>query len=86
MPFPEWWTWELELTPHVERRMEDRDFTEVELRAMLEHASSHHPNHVEGRHVIEAVHRGRPWDVIVEPDYDDRLLVVVTCYPSGADR
>jgi hypothetical protein len=26
--FPEWWEWELELTPHVEKRMEDRGFTE----------------------------------------------------------
>ena len=32
MTFPEWWDWELELTPHVEKRMEDRSFSEVDLR------------------------------------------------------
>ena len=35
MAFPEWWDWELELTPHVEKRMEDRTFSEVDLRLML---------------------------------------------------
>ena len=32
--FPEWWDWELELTPHVEKRMEDRTFTEVDRTAL----------------------------------------------------
>ena len=35
---PAWWNWELELTLHVLKRMEDRDFNEVDLRMMLEHA------------------------------------------------
>jgi hypothetical protein len=86
MPRPEWWDWELELTPHVEKRMEDRDFNEVDLRAMLRSAPSHHPDHVHGRFVVQAAHRGRAWDVIVEPDDQDRLLVVVTCYPIGEAR
>ena len=34
MTFAEWWDWELELTPHVEKRMEDHTFTEVDLRLM----------------------------------------------------
>jgi hypothetical protein len=66
--------------------IEDRDFSEVDLRSMLERAKSHHPNHVEGRYVIETVHRGRAWEVGVEPDSEDRLLVVVTCYATDADR
>ncbi len=36
--WPAWWEWEIELTPHLEKRMEDRDFTEVDLRAMLQRA------------------------------------------------
>jgi hypothetical protein len=86
MPRPAWWDWELELTPHLEKRMEDRDFNEVDLRAMLHRAASHRPDHVRGRFVIEASHRGRAWDVVVEPDEEDRLLVVVTCYPTGGTR
>jgi hypothetical protein len=35
MPWPDWWEWELELTPHLEKRMEDREFTEVDLRAII---------------------------------------------------
>lgn len=36
--WPDWWEWEVELTPHLERRMEDRSFSEVDLRGMLERA------------------------------------------------
>jgi len=36
---PDWWEWELELT-HLEKRMEDREFAEVDLRAMLEQAEA----------------------------------------------
>ena len=40
MRWPVWWEWELELTPHVLKRMLDREFTEVDLRQMLEDATS----------------------------------------------
>lgn len=79
--WPEWWSWELELTPHVLKRMVDRSFTEVELRGMLERASSFLPDVLEGRFVIETHHASRAWHVILEPDEEDRLLVVITAYP-----
>lgn len=61
--------------------MEDRGFNEVDLRRMLEHASGHTPDIVDGRFVIDARHGGRDWAVIVEPDQESQLLVVVTAYP-----
>jgi len=61
--------------------MEDRDFSEVDLRAMLEHAHGHRADVVEGRFVIETKHKHGPWEVVVEPDEMDHLLVVVTAYP-----
>ena len=61
--------------------MEDREFNEVDLRRMLEHASGHTPDIVDGRFVIDARHGGRDWAVIVEPDQESQLLVVVTAYP-----
>lgn len=81
MEWPEWWSWELEMTPHLEKRMEDRSFTEVDLREMLERAHGYRPDAEEGRWVIEARHRRKRWDVIVEPDPTEALLVVVTAYP-----
>lgn len=51
--FPTWWEWELELTPHLEKRMDTR-------------------------------FRERHWEVIVEPDDSEELLVVVTAY--GVNR
>jgi hypothetical protein len=61
--------------------MEDRAFNEVDLRRMLEHASGHREDILEGRVVIDARHGGRPWEIIVEPDEVRQLLVVITAYP-----
>jgi hypothetical protein len=61
--------------------MEDRRFTEIDLRRMLERASGYREDVVEGRWVIETIHRRKPWEVIVEPDAERQLLVVVTAYP-----
>jgi hypothetical protein len=60
--------------------MEQRGVTEVEVRSMLERATSFEPNEVEGRFMIHVGHSQRPWIVIVEPDVDEKLLVVVTAY------
>jgi hypothetical protein len=78
--WPEWWSWELELTPHLEKRMVDRGFNEVDLRAMLQRARGYTPDLIEGRFVIETVHESSRWEVIVEPDEVEHLLVVVTAF------
>jgi hypothetical protein len=82
---PDWWEWELELSPHVWKRMTVRVFTEVDLRRMMERATSLHPDVVEGRWVASCRHERRPWEVIVEPDFEQQLLVVVTAYPLYED-
>jgi hypothetical protein len=82
MNWPSWWDWELEITPHLEKRMEDRHFTEVDLREMFGQAITVRTDVVEGRFVIVTRHQGQLWEVIVEPDADDLLLVVVTAYPA----
>ena len=46
--------------------MEDRGFTEVDLRTMLEHATGYHVDVVEDRFVIETRFRRRAWEVVVE--------------------
>ena len=61
--------------------MLDRRFNEVDLRRMLEHASGYKPDVSEGRWVIETRHSKKDWEVIVEPDNEQRLLVIVTAYP-----
>jgi len=78
--FPEWWRWELTFTSHAELRMEQRGVTEVEVRAMLERATEFEPSVVEGRFMIHTRRAQRPWIVILEPDADVSLLVVVTVY------
>jgi hypothetical protein len=50
---------------------------------MLERASGYSPDVAEGRWVIRVRHKRRDWEVIVEPDFDQKLLLVVTAYPVG---
>jgi hypothetical protein len=61
--------------------MDDRAFNEIDLRRMLEHASGHRADILEGRFVVDARHAGRAWEVIVEPDDVRKLLVIITAYP-----
>lgn len=62
--------------------MADRDFTEIDLRTMLARATNYYRDVVEGRWVIETKHRRKRWEVIVEPDLEKRLLVLVTAYKT----
>jgi 4-hydroxy-3-polyprenylbenzoate decarboxylase len=78
--WPSWWHWELELSPHLLKRMDDRRFTEVDLRYMLERARDLAPDVVPGRWIAFCRHRRRAWEAILEPDFEQELLVVVTAY------
>lgn len=77
---PNWWSFELELSPHVEERMIDRGFTEVDLRMMIESAETIRPAATYGRWIAEAEYDGDSWEVIVEPDERDRVIVLITAY------
>ena len=79
--WPEWWDWDLELSPHVLKRMIDRQFSEIDLRTMVENARGYRPDIVEGRWVILTYHQKQAWEVIVEPDAEAKALVIVTAYP-----
>lgn len=81
MARPEWWDFELSFTSHVENRMEERGFSEVELRAMLENAGKLEPARRGGRWIVRTRHAGGAWAVVVEPDEQERTLVIVTAYP-----
>ncbi len=81
MNWPDWWKWELEITPHIEKRMEQRDFTEIALREMLDRARGCRPDEYEGRFIVESRYHHVGWEVIVEPDFVDESLVIVTAYP-----
>jgi hypothetical protein len=48
--------------------MVDREFTEVDLRQMLEGASGLRPDVEQGRWLVSARHRRRAWEIVVEPD------------------
>jgi hypothetical protein len=62
-----------------------RDFTEIDLRRMMEHATGYHPDIEEGRWVIETRFQRQAWEVIVEPNAERERLVVVTAYDVPKD-
>ena len=80
MELPAWWNWELVYTEHVESRMEERGVSDVDLRTMLENALSIQPGRP-GRWQVDARHADRRWAIVLEPDFEDRLVFVVTVYP-----
>ena len=84
--WPPWWDWELEFSPHLLKRMEDRRFTEVDLRRMLEQATANRRDAVAGRWIIQTRHGRRAWEVIVEPLATEQLLLVVTAYPLENEK
>jgi hypothetical protein len=79
--WPEWWSWDLELTAHLLKRMEDRAFNEVDLRHMLEQSNGYRNDIPAGRFVVLSKHQGRRWEIVIEPDEKRELLVVITAYP-----
>lgn len=84
--WPPWWEWELELTSYTYKRLRERDCTEIELRRMMESATSYRRSKREGRWVIETRFRRKPWKVVVEPISEKERLVVVTAYEVGKLR
>jgi hypothetical protein len=79
MEAPDWWEWELEISSHCVKRMNERVFNEADLRAMLEDATGL-VEQVHGTFLVETQRDGCPWEVIVSPDLNKQVLVVVTAY------
>jgi hypothetical protein len=77
---PEWWEWPLAFTPHIESRMEERSFSEVDLRTMLTKVSRVTAARRPGRFIAFTRHGRQPWVIVLEPDWDERLLFVVTAF------
>ena len=61
--------------------MVERGFSEVDLRFKMDRARAFRDAGVPERWIEETIHDSAPWEIIVEPDLTDRLLVVITAYP-----
>lgn len=82
-PRPEWWDWEIELTPHVLKRMVDRGFAETELRKMLDDATGIRSSTSPHRWIASARLDTRDWEIVVEPLHDEQVILVITAYAVG---
>lgn len=83
-PLPPWWSWELELTVHVRKRVIDRGFNEIDLRTMLAGISRLVASADPDRWEAHCRHENRPWMVILEPLPPEQKLLVITAYPVSA--
>ena len=81
MELPDWWNWELELTPHLWKRMVDRGFNEADVRTMLDDVVNIVPKGNQRFRVVAAL-EGKSWIVILEPDPGDEAILVITAYPN----
>lgn len=79
--WPWWWHWDLVYSSHLLKRMVDRQFSDLDLRRMLDRATHLREDVVDGRCVVETRHLGHPWEIIAEPDFEAEFLLIVTAYP-----
>jgi hypothetical protein len=79
-PWADWWNWELEFSSELPDRMLDRGFNETDLRQMLHDAIDWGPDKEMGRYAIHTRWDNGAWEIIVEPDWDDQRLVIITAY------
>lgn len=77
---PEWWGWEFEISPHLLRRMEERDFTETDLRRMLHGVRTVRPDASTGRYRARGYHRNHEWMIVLEPDHETGIVVVIAAF------
>jgi hypothetical protein len=78
--WPEWWEWELRFTDHLLGRMYESGFNEADLRTMLADAHTLVRAKRPGRWIAGTRWDEKPWKVVLEPDMERNLLVVVTAY------
>lgn len=62
---PDWWEWNLAFTPHVESRMDEREFSELDLRAMIADATDLVSSRRPGRFLTSTRLQGRPWTIVL---------------------
>ena len=77
---PPWWDWELFLTKPVQRRMVQRGLSETDLRTMMEDAVAVIPDRRSWRRLVQTVRGSEQWEIVLDPNPDLRVLVVVTAY------
>jgi hypothetical protein len=80
MAWPVWWEWEIEISSHCVKRMQERGFNEAELRAMIDDASGI-SEQAHGTYLLDTCYEGRKWEVIVSVDDARQTVIVVTAYP-----
>lgn len=76
----EWLDWEVDIGYHAGKRSVVRGFNETDIRILISDAIGFEPSHMEGRFVLHSRLGDEAWRVVVEPDPEERKLIVVTAW------
>jgi archaeosine-15-forming tRNA-guanine transglycosylase len=76
----EWLDWDIEIGYHASKRSQVRGFNETDLRILITDAAGFRPSDVEGRFVLHSRLGADEWRVVVEPDFEEHKLIVVTAW------
>ena len=79
--WPSWWEWPLDISDQVFDRMKLREFSETDLREILQDATGLERDHEPGRWIVCTRLHGWLWEIIVEPDFELKVLTVITACP-----
>jgi len=76
----EWLGWDLEISDRAVKRAVVRGFSETDLRVMLSEPLGVEASREEGRFVVHSRLGRDRWRIVVEPDREERKLIVVTAW------
>ncbi|MEO0588300.1 MAG: hypothetical protein AAF078_11755 [Planctomycetota bacterium] len=79
--WPQWWQWDLSLSPRLSESLDDLGVSEPDVLTMLELADRFRPARVAGRYVVEAEHADTDWDVTIEPDTARGQVTIISAKP-----
>lgn len=60
--------------------MISRNFNEIDLRSMLSNPFGYERDSEEGRFLIKSVYKHKNWEIIIEPDFEEKVIVVITVF------
>lgn len=76
----EWFDWDLEVSDHAHKRAVLRGFSETDLRTTVCDTLGFEPGDEEGRFVLHSRLGRDRWRIVVEPDDEERKLIVATAW------
>jgi hypothetical protein len=83
---PPWSEWEIRFETHARERMSERGLNETEARRLLEHARQYARGRRAGRWLVVGALRGARWVIVIRPEVERPVVVVLTVFKTKGRR